>query len=78
MKLKEIIKTINLQENDRESRHRNKRYYFQTPTMAGEGSLFCAVRGDNTDGHKYIESAISNGANSVLLQDMPDKHIRKY
>jgi len=38
---------------------------------AGEGFLFCAVRGDNTDGHNYIESAVSKGANSVLLEKMP-------
>jgi len=41
--------------------------------QAGEGFLFCAVRGDNTDGHNYIDSAITNGANSILLEDIPEK-----
>ena len=29
---------------------------------AGPGSLFVAVRGFDTDGHKYIGSAVKNGA----------------
>ena len=27
-----------------------------------EGSLFVAVRGYQTDGHKYVKSAVENGA----------------
>jgi len=35
------------------------------------GCLFVAMKGTLTDGHKYIGSAIENGATAVLCQDMP-------
>ncbi len=34
-----------------------------------EGYLFVAIRGFETDGHKYIESALANGAVAVLGED---------
>ena len=34
-----------------------------------EGYLFIAIRGFETDGHKYIESAVKNGAVAVLGED---------
>lgn len=34
-----------------------------------DGSLFVAVKGLITDGHKYIESAIDKGAKAVIYQD---------
>lgn len=34
-----------------------------------EGSLFVAVRGFQTDGHKYIKSAVENGASAVLCEE---------
>jgi len=39
---------------------------------ARNGYLFCAVRGDVYDGHNFIETAVTNGANSVLLENMPE------
>ena len=33
------------------------------------GSLFVAVRGFQTDGHKYIASAASNGASAVICEE---------
>ena len=33
------------------------------------GSLFVAVRGEKTDGHKYIDSAIKNGAMGIVSED---------
>ena len=35
------------------------------------GDLFVAVRGENTDGHKFIDSAAKSGAAAVLISD-PD------
>ena len=35
--------------------------------------IFVAVNGFDTDGHKYIESAISKGANSVVCEKLPEK-----
>ena len=33
------------------------------------GSLFVAVRGFQTDGHKYIDSAVQNGASAVICEE---------
>ena len=34
-------------------------------------SLFIAIKGFTTDGHKYIASAISNGATAIVCQELP-------
>ncbi|RQE06287.1 UDP-N-acetylmuramoyl-L-alanyl-D-glutamate--2,6-diaminopimelate ligase [Prevotella intermedia] len=36
-----------------------------------QGHLFVAMKGTQTDGHKFIEKAIKLGASAVLLEDMP-------
>ena len=33
------------------------------------GSLFVCIKGFETDGHKYIDSAVKNGAAAILVQD---------
>ncbi len=38
----------------------------------GEDTLFVAVRGENTDGHKYIDSAVKNGAKCVMCEKLPE------
>ncbi len=43
---------------------------FNSKNIAANG-LFAAVKGVQTDGHNYIESAITNGAMAVLLENMP-------
>lgn len=40
--------------------------------QVSEGALFVAVRGTNTDGHEYIETAISKGAVAILCETIPD------
>ena len=43
---------------------------------AREGSIFVAIKGFKTDGHKFIQNAISNGASAVILDDtsaVPDE-----
>ena len=40
-----------------------------------KNQLFIAVNGVDTDGHKYIDSAISNGANSILCEKLPEATI---
>ncbi len=37
--------------------------------QAGEGSLFIALRGEKTDGHKYISDVLSHGALAVLCEE---------
>jgi UDP-N-acetylmuramoyl-L-alanyl-D-glutamate--2,6-diaminopimelate ligase len=36
------------------------------------GTLFVAVKGTKTDGHKYIGSAVASGAVAVICENMPD------
>lgn len=38
---------------------------------AGPGSLFVAVRGTVSDGHRYIETAVGQGAVAVLCEELP-------
>jgi len=38
-----------------------------------EGFLFVALTGENTDGHKYLESAVRNGAKALIVEKAPDK-----
>ncbi len=38
-----------------------------------EGDLFIAVRGTQTDGHKYITTAEENGAKAIVCEEMPEK-----
>lgn len=37
----------------------------------GPGSLFVAVRGTVTDGHRFIETAIRQGATAILCEELP-------
>ena len=39
---------------------------------AGPGSLFIAVRGSVSDGHQFIETAVSQGAVAVICEALPD------
>lgn len=39
---------------------------------AGEGDLFVAYKGDNTDGHDYIRNAFEHGAACALAEHLPE------
>lgn len=39
---------------------------------AEAGSLFVAIRGFESDGHRYIKSAVSNGATCVVCEEPPE------
>ncbi|HMO40088.1 MAG TPA: UDP-N-acetylmuramoyl-L-alanyl-D-glutamate--2,6-diaminopimelate ligase [Saprospiraceae bacterium] len=39
--------------------------------QAQQGSLFAALRGYQTDGHRFIDAAIANGASIVLAEVLP-------
>lgn len=41
--------------------------------LVGKGQLFVAVKGTQTDGHRYIAKAIEQGAAAVLCEEMPDE-----
>ncbi len=42
-----------------------------------QGHLFVAMKGTQTDGHKFIKKAIELGASAVLLEDMPTETAEK-
>ena len=42
-----------------------------------EGDMFIAIKGFETDGHKYINQAIENGAKAVLMQEDMAKNFIK-
>ncbi|MBR5322627.1 MAG: UDP-N-acetylmuramoyl-tripeptide--D-alanyl-D-alanine ligase [Clostridia bacterium] len=44
----------------------------------GEKTLFVAVKGENTDGHKYIDSAVKNGAVCIMCEKIPDGFTGNY
>jgi len=35
------------------------------------GDLFIALKGDNDDGHNYLEDAAANGASAVIVEEIP-------
>lgn len=40
---------------------------------AGPGSVFFAIKGTLTDGHKYIKQTIAAGANVIICEDLPEE-----
>jgi len=42
-----------------------------------KGSLFVAVKGNNTDGHDFIDAAVTAGASVVICERLPDKSDKK-
>lgn len=41
------------------------------------GELFCAVRGERQDGHRFVESALESGAVGALVESDPSDGIKK-
>jgi UDP-N-acetylmuramoyl-L-alanyl-D-glutamate--2,6-diaminopimelate ligase len=39
------------------------------------GQLFLAIKGTQTDGHKYIGKAVEQGAVAILCEDMPEEKV---
>jgi UDP-N-acetylmuramyl pentapeptide synthase len=48
------------------------RISFDSRTVDSE-SIFVAIAGTQTDGHKFIDKAIENGAQAVVLERMPEE-----
>ena len=40
-----------------------------------ENQMFVAIKGTQTDGHKFINKAIELGATAILLEDIPEELI---
>ena len=68
MKIQDIIKNIKTLKTfgDTDIEITNIQYDSRLVT---DGTLFICIKGFNSDGHKYIESAIEKGAKAFLVQD---------
>ena len=44
----------------------------QDSRKIGPGSLFVAIKGDQVDGHRFISSAVAQGAVAVVSEQVPD------
>lgn len=42
---------------------------------AGPGSLFVAIRGEQADGHLFIDKAVKNGAIAVVCEALPERSV---
>lgn len=71
MKLSEILKNVNILSAtaDMDTEIRGICY---DSRLVGEGDLFVAIKGFESDGHRFISKAIEQGAAAVLCQDIPD------
>lgn len=71
MTLKELTKGISIL-NHPDLPHKEITSIEYDSRKVKEGSLFVAIEGFETDGHKYIDSAIKNGAIAVVCQKDTD------
>ncbi len=71
MKLKEVLRDIPVLEL-RASPELEITDVCYDSRKVGPGALFVAVRGYETDGHKYIPSALERGAAAVVCEEIPE------
>lgn len=71
MKLREIIRGIKTEKFDGDDRLEISGISIDSNKVK-EGYLFAALRGEKTDGHRYIDSALRNGAVALLVEDAPE------
>ena len=67
MKLSEIVKNVNTEFFENSDPEITSIAYDSRKVT--EGNLFVAIKGFETDGHKYIDSAIKNGAVAVIGEE---------
>lgn len=74
MKLKDLLKGIAVVESNADLEMEISGICYDSRT-ARPGELFAAVRGYESDGHRYIASAVEKGAACVLCEEKPDVKI---
>jgi UDP-N-acetylmuramoyl-L-alanyl-D-glutamate--2,6-diaminopimelate ligase len=83
MELTELINKINISQIIGEVQRQDVTGIFYDSRKVKSGSVFVAIKGFKSDGHKFILDAINNGAIAVILEDnnsVPDEifiHNRK-
>jgi len=72
VKLKDILHEVNILKISGPRETVVKRLQFDSREVK-PGDMFFAVNGTNTDGHKYIHSAVNNGASVIVCEKIPVK-----
>jgi UDP-N-acetylmuramoyl-L-alanyl-D-glutamate--2,6-diaminopimelate ligase len=70
--LKDILYKVRIKEVVHSTELRIDSIQFDS-RLVDSKSLFIAVRGTQTDGHKYIDKAIENGASAIVCEEFPEK-----
>ena len=69
--LKEILYKVPLLEVSGSTDKEVSAVHFDSRKVV-EASIFVAVRGTQSDGHQFIEAALTKGASVIIFQDKPD------
>ena len=72
VKLKDILHEVNILKISGPLEIEVKRLQFDSREVK-QGDMFFAVRGTNTDGHKYMPAAVNNGASAIICEKIPVK-----
>lgn len=76
VKLEDILKGINVVSLTGDSDIIISNIEFDSRSVT-KGSLFVAVRGYNTDGHEFINAAITSGAVAIICEILPESRDKK-
>ena len=76
VKLEDILKGINVVSLTGDSDTIISNIEFDSRRVT-QGSLFVAVRGYNTDGHEFINAAITSGAAAIICEILPESRDKK-
>ncbi|MBP5210321.1 MAG: UDP-N-acetylmuramoyl-L-alanyl-D-glutamate--2,6-diaminopimelate ligase [Bacteroidales bacterium] len=77
MKLEKILKGIEIDAFNGESELDISGICFDSRKCTG-GSLFVAINGNESDGHRYIDKAVENGAVAVIFEtECPDLNVTR-
>ena len=74
MKLKEIVKNLNILDANADMAMEIKGISYDS-RKTQPGDLFVAIRGFESDGHRYIPKALEKGAAAVLCEVAPEDAI---
>ena len=72
MKLSKLIKNLNIKES-RNFEDTDILSICYDSRKVKCGSLFVAIKGFESDGHRFIDSAVNAGASAVICEDMPSE-----
>lgn len=73
MKLNELLSGIEVVSIIGGNMERNIGSVCTDSRRCSDGALFVAIKGVDTDGHDYIDSAIEKGATTIVCEHMPEK-----